>query len=455
MSAFLLDGRGVAIPAAGLALVLALLAVHSPVLALALIGAVVLLIAVAANAGLMLLALVAVFPWRGLLKYPSDQVSVVKILGVLVVVSYLLRLLGRRERIRMPAPVVPALMLGFFVGVAVLFSIDPSGSVSKALRYALFIVFLFLLVQLVRDARQTRVVIRVFTLSASIGATWALVAFLQGDITRAAGPIEEPVDFGFLLATTLPLAGYLIVRDRGWRPVWIACAAVMTAAMFATLSRGAVLGLIALAIWAAATRKIPLKAVAAGTLSVIGVLAVGFALWGSLIHERLHEKSYVAGKNVETRQAFWYAAEQIAFDHPLTGVGPGQFGPAAGGYVLNAPIVIKNPVVHDSYLEVLVDAGIFAALCFMAYLILIWVRLGQTARAARCAGDKELWRLAVTIQSALIVCMTSAVFLSQQLAIPFWFLGGLGTIVGCLAPASAQAEAPEPARPGRLEALPA
>ncbi|MFN2616413.1 MAG: O-antigen ligase family protein [Thermoleophilaceae bacterium] len=454
MTGFLLDGRGVVIPAAGLALVLALLSVHNPLLAVGALGAVVLLLAVAANSGWILLALVAAFPWRGLLKYPTEQLSVVKILGVLLVTSYLLRLLARRERIRAPSPVVAAILLGFFVAVALVFSLDPAGSISKTLRYALFIGFFILLVELVRDAADVRRVIRVFTLSASLGALWALVAFLQGDITRAAGPIEEPVDFGFLLACTLPLAGYLIVRDRGWRPVWVACFLVMTGAMFATLSRGAVLGLVALAIWALLTRKIPLKGIVASTLAMLGLLAVAFALWGPTIHERLHEKSYVAGKNVDARQAFWYAAERISLDHPLTGVGPGQFGPAAGGYVLNSPISIKNPVVHDSYLEVLVDAGIFAALCFLAYLALVWARLGRTARAARLAGDRELLRLTITLQGSLVVCMASALFLSQQLAIPFWILGGLGTVVGCLQPAPAP-EAPVPERRVGLAALPA
>ena len=451
MTAFLLDGRGVVIPAAGLALVLALLSVQSPVLAVGALGAVVLLLAVAANAGWILLALVAAFPWRGLLKYPSDQVSVVKVLGVLLVTSYVLRLLGRRERIRAPAPVVAVVLLGFFVAVALVFSVDPAGSVSQTLRYALFIVFFILLVELVRDAGEVRRVIRVFTLSASLGATWALVAFLQGDITRAAGPIEEPVDFGFLLACALPLAGYLVVRDRGWRPVWVACFLVMTGAMFATLSRGAVLGLVALAVWAIVTRKIPLKGIVAGTAAMLGVLGVALLLWAPVINERLHEKSYVAGKNVDARQAFWYAAERIALDHPLTGVGPGQFGRAAGGYVLNSPIPVKNPVVHDSYLEVLVDAGIFAALCFLAFLALIWFRLGKTARQARAAGDQELLRLTLTLQASLVVCMTSALFLSQQLAIPFWILGGLGTVVGYLTP-TASREALVPAGPARLHA---
>jgi putative inorganic carbon (HCO3(-)) transporter len=454
MTAFLLDGRGVVIPAAGLALLLALLSVHSPVLAVGALGAVILLLAVAANSGWILLALVAAFPWRGLLKYPTEQVSVVKVLGVLLVTSYLLRLLGRRERMRAPAPVVAVVLLAFFVAVALIFSVDPAGSVSKTLRYATFIAFFILLVELVRDAAEVRRVIRVFTISASLGATWALVAFLQGDITRAAGPIEEPVDFGFLLACTLPLAGYLIVRDRGWRPAWVACFVVMAGAMFATLSRGAVLGLAALAIWALLTRKIPLKGIVAGTAAMVGVVVLALTLWGPLIHERLHEKSYVAGKNVEARQAFWYAAERIALDHPLTGVGPGQFGPAAGGYVLNSPIRIKNPVVHNSYLEVLVDAGIFAALCFLAYLALVWSRLGRAARAARRAGDQELLRLTLALQSGLIVCMTSALFLSQQLAIPFWILGGLGTVVGCLAPATAPEALPPQGR-ARLEALPA
>ena len=48
----------------------------------------------------------------------------------------------------------------------------------------------------------------------------------------------------------------------------------------------------------------------------------------------------------------------MAADRPLIGVGPGRFGLEAPGYVRNNPIPLgDNPVVHNSYLQVLAEIG--------------------------------------------------------------------------------------------------
>ena len=117
----------------------------------------------------LLLVLVAALPWEGLLAYPTESVSAVKLLGVLLFGAWLVRALVRAEPLR----VSPALALG---GAA---RRSPSGSRCcspptrptasfDALRYALFIVFFFLVLQLTHDATDVRRIVRVMVLSSTL-----------------------------------------------------------------------------------------------------------------------------------------------------------------------------------------------------------------------------------------------------------------------------------------------
>lgn len=460
MTSFLLDGRGIVLPAGLLAAVLALLSVRAPLVAVALCGGALLLVLAGSLEQVLLLTLVVAFPWRGLLKYPSEQLSIIKVLGALLVLTFVFSLLRGRVRMRSPAPVVAALLLGLLVAISVGFSLDPGASMSKALRYGLFITFFVLVVQLTPDRPAVVRIVRLFTISATLGAIWALVAFLQGDVARAQGPIEDPVDFSLLLTATMPLAGFLFVQQRKLRWLWGSCFVLLLAAALATLSRGAIVGLTALAIWAVATRKVPITGILGGLVVAIGVAAIAFSLWSPLINQRLHEKGKISGTNVSARKAFWAEAEHLAGEHPVTGVGPNEFGDAAsrdpsGGYVLNNPLHFQDPVVHNTYLEILVEAGVLALAVFLFYLATVWQLLSRALRAARSAGDRDGQRLATALQASLVVTVVSATFVSQELAVPFWIIGALGTVVGLTATAPASGEEQALAGPARTAAAPA
>ena len=53
--------------------------------------------------------LLAAFPWDDMLGFPTETVSIVKLLGALLLVGYFLRALARDEDVRLP-PTLPALV---------------------------------------------------------------------------------------------------------------------------------------------------------------------------------------------------------------------------------------------------------------------------------------------------------------------------------------------------------
>ncbi len=425
----LTSGAGLLVPVTALAAGLAYAAALNPVLALAGLGAAVLGSLVVLRPEWLLLVLIAALPWEDALGYPTETVSVVKILGALLLAGYALRALGTPTVLRLPGTAWAVAALCVVVLLSLLAAEDASAGVGKALRYLLFAVFFALLVQLVRTRRDVEACLRVLVLSLAVAAVAALAAFVQREEPLAAGPIGDPNDFAFFMATVLPLAGYLAIADRGRRWLWAACSLVVIAAMLATLSRGAAVGLAAVVVWALATRKVPLGGVAAALLAAVVVLAVALTLWQPLIEERIQAKGSVAAQNVDSRQALWQAAIEMAADHPVLGVGPGRFGAESAAYALDQPVGLDDPVAHNSYLEVLAENGLFAFLALLAFVAGSWVLARRALARSEAAGDRDGRRLAIAVQAALVVAAVSACFLSVQLAIPLWLLGGLAAVL--------------------------
>ena len=209
--------------AAGLGVATAFSAATAPLVALiALVGGVGVALGLL-FADALLLVLVAALPWEGALDWPSEQLSVVKVLGLLLYVAWAVRALTNRERVRLPGELVVVVGVGMSVLLALMLSPDPAAGVLDTTRYALFILFAFLLVQLVRTREQVRRVIAVIVLSGGAAGLWGLYAFVLGGRDRAGGPIRDPNDFAFLLASLTPLAIYLIGADPTRRRRWQGC----------------------------------------------------------------------------------------------------------------------------------------------------------------------------------------------------------------------------------------
>ena len=381
------------------------------------------------NAGGLLLLLLAAFPWDDMLGFPTETVSISKLLGALLLIGYFLRAISRDEDVRLPATLPALIAFVMLVLLSLMVSGDVASGLTKTLRYLLFGAFTFLFVQLVRSRTELIVALRVLVLSSTAAALYGALSFISGDVGRVSGPIGEANDFAYVLASVLPFAILLGARDRRLRVLWWVCCAVLVGALFGTLSRGALVGLAAVVLWAIATRRTRLGGVVAGAIVVGGVLLLAFTLWRPLIDERLAAKSVVAQANVESREAYWRAAVGMAADHPVLGVGPGRYGVESKGYILNDPINITEPVVHNSYLEVLAEGGVPTLVAFLALIIGSWRLLARARGRFKDHDDVDGLRIVAATQASLVVAIVSANFLSVQITIPLWLLAGIAAVL--------------------------
>lgn len=401
-------------------LLVAFLAAHSPLLAAGLMVGIVFITWIVMKPELVLITMIAALPWENFLKFPSESLSMVKLLGLALVASYLFRVARREERVRGSAILGFALMFGLVAMLSLVASPEVGAGAVKFSRYAFFILFLFLAIQLVRDRATGMRLMRFYTASAAVAGLVGLVGFLAGQTGRATGPIEDPNDFGYLMATVLPLAVFLYREDHKLKPIWAAAIVCLVGGIAATLSRGALVGLTALVLWLLLSGRIGIRRVIFMVAAVVGVIAIGFALWSNVIEHRLEEKNNIASRNVESRADFWNAAIEMGSHNPILGVGPGRFGVEEPKYVFDNPVELESPVTHNTYLEILAENGPFALSFFILMLFAAWVTLSAGERLGRQFDDPLSVNFAAAVKGSLIVATVSGVFLSEQVTAPFW-----------------------------------
>ena len=373
---------------------------------------------------LLLAVLVGTFPWDDALGFPSETVSVVKLVGAALVGVYAVTTAWRAP-LRLPLLLLPVGVFLAVVIVSLLASGQVEAGVPKTLRYLLFGTFVFLLVQIVTTSAQLIVLAKVLTLSGAVAGLVGLVRFFSSVADRVSGPIGDANDFAYVLATALPLALHLAWRDGRDRLLWIACAVVLVAATLGTLSRGALLALAVAGVWAVVRGRANPRSVLVAAAVIVALGGAALTFERSFIEDRLNAKITVADDNIESRKALWRGALEMAADRPILGVGTGLYPERAADYVVDEPFGIVEPVAHNSYLEVLAEGGVLAFAAFAAFVAGTWVVLRRCHQAARSTRDRPVEDLASALQASHIVAVAGAMFLSVQIAPPLWLVGGM------------------------------
>jgi O-antigen ligase len=110
--------------------------------------------------------------------------------------------------------------------------------------------------------------------------------------------------------------------------------------------------------------------------------------------------------------------------NPLLGVGPGNFGHYYERYWQANPGAHQLRVVHNSYLEIASEIGIPALVAFLAFYLTVFRRTGEVLQRATANAT-----LLVALRVSMVIAAVAALFVSEQLAAPFWVLAGLASAI--------------------------
>lgn len=261
---------------------------------------------------------------------------------------------------------------------------------------------------------------------------------------RARGPLDEPNRFAQILLVLVPLAAAM--SRNGRTPAARVCAAtfglLIVGGVLATLSRGGFLTLLLLALlmvagrWVRVSRVLVfavLLAVAAPSVPFFmdRMTATGRAL-GLLEGDAPAESQQLDGA-ARTRMTVMLAAGLVFLDHPMIGVGPGQFGPFySQPYSRNPDIKFRDLPpgdwrAHSLYLEIAAETGVLGLSVFLAMVVVLLRRL-WALRSRWLHEDSELADLAMALALSLIAYQVSGVFLHLSYQPYYWFLLALAGV---------------------------
>jgi len=251
---------------------------------------------------------------------------------------------------------------------------------------------------------------------------------------RSSGPVGEVNRFAQILLVLLPLAYF---RFRGEQRLVLRLAALLVggailAGFLLTYSRSAFLVLVGIVGLLTLLRHLrPAHFFGLGLLLLLLVLAVpGYrSRVASIADVRglgSHSRGVEADGATRGRLTEMLAAFRTFVDHPLLGVGPGQYEPFYSmEYQVNSPDALRyipQPRrAHSLYLELAAETGVIGVFSFLAIPFVLLMRLRRIS-ASSAEGDPELANLATACWFAVVSYLGMAVFLHLAYQRYFWLL---------------------------------
>lgn len=274
---------------------------------------------------------------------------------------------------------------------------------------------LFLVYQLVVDEGDPRTVRWLLLTLAVSGAVVGLIATVrsgggseisllgQGQTAegRAEGSFGSPNTLATFEALALPGALALAVASRGAiRPVAATAFALSFAGVALSLSRGGLLAiagaLAVMAFWPPFRRVVLLAGLVIVPLALSGANPLGEVEVVDTVSERITSLEYSAQQN--QRLDIWAATPAIVADHPVVGVGIGQYSVVAPRYGLAGPFEETFEHAHNIPLTIAAELGL------VGLAALTWLAVALVALVVRA------YRSASGINRGLVLAIAAALF---------------------------------------------
>ena len=227
----------------------------------------------------------------------------------------------------------------------------------------------------------------------SAGQEQTLVGMGAEATGRAEGSFGHPNLLAVVLATALAAAGAVAVGGKPTlRPFAAAAFVAALAGLALTLSRGGLLAAAAAIAVMLLWRPFRRLATVAAIVGIFAVAIGGGEILGDsqsvdLVTKRIESVSHAA-QGEDPRAALWRETPEIIRDHPLVGVGAGQFSTASQQYGLRDPLSQYQPFEHAHSIPMTVAAEL--GLLGLAGLVWLAIAIGLVlVRACRRTAGRE------------------------------------------------------------------
>jgi putative inorganic carbon (HCO3(-)) transporter len=300
-------------------------------------------------------------------------------------------------------------------------------SFSQNVIFAKIILFYLLVINLVTGRRELDAFVWVILACCALASLEAIRVYRYYGYSRidtVGGTHREANYLAATLVLALPLAFYKIGSRRllerlvaiGLVPTFMV-GVVLTGSRSGTLALAAVLGLLA---WRFRRRRFSMGVLV--VLLLATVVAAPSHYWSRT--ETIAD--YQEERAAESRIELWRAGLRMFLDHPLTGVGQGNFIWVSPRYTDNYYQIWTGQgyVAHNIFIQFLAEGGLQSLLAFVAFL---WVTFRGLRRVRRKliaeASADGLGDFSKAVEIGLIGFLVAGFFLSSaHLDIFYWIL---------------------------------
>jgi O-antigen ligase len=276
-------------------------------------------------------------------------------------------------------------------------------------------------------------------------------------VERLAGPIGEKNRYAQIMLMLVPIGFMVFVAERRWilRLAALASAGLCALAMALTFSRGAAVAAGVVLMAMVVLRYIRLRYL----IAAVGIGAIVFVAVPQYVDRVLTLGSIVsffsedsggtqADNSLLSRATENLTAINVFADHPVVGVGPGQFSEYYREYSDEIGISVRaqDREAHNLYLGLAAEAGSLGLGAFLVAVIVTLVSLARARRAA-LATRPDLAALATAFLLAVIAYLASGVFLHLSYARYYWMMLALAGAAAIVVRAAVD-DRTAPSRPG-------
>lgn len=379
-----------------------------------------------------------VIPLERLGRFTADSsmytLSLMRVVGVLALGSFLLHALVRRWQLNFGTAFF---LYAAYFGLALLGVVhtsDPLGTVRACGAIVGNLLFFFLVINVVREWRLARSAVMLWLVATTLAGVYVIYDWHLGQsvvasesgigdtdtrtstvwsdtsewesldqVKRAMGTTSHAAVYGINLILSIPFFLFFIRTESDWR--------------FVALALGAV-GIVLYNVMLTNTRAAILLAVLVlGLAMVRGLLRIrpawifGAVLTGLLlapavpraIYERvldLSNYSYERSATLRIRMEYWQAGLRVIEENWLTGVGVGNQSEIPKYIRGHGP---KQTTVHNEYIQTFLEVGVFGFLAFFGFVALLMWRAIAAGRMFRRVGtDDDRYWFMVASQIAMI-----------------------------------------------------
>lgn len=251
---------------------------------------------------------------------------------------------------------------------------------------------------------------------------------------RFSGPLEDANFFGAIIVFTIPLALFQVMNARRvlWFLFWSVVAVCLIAGLFATNSRGGLIGLcFGLLIMGTGLSRRQFLGFAA-LLSLTAVLSYTFVTPETREHFATIIGVAASGgetgdTSTEGRLASWEVAVALFKDYPLLGVGVGNFKQHYQSRALELGLIFRGEgrSTHSLYLEFLAEQGIIGLGIVIGFLGIAATNIIRAVKLARMGGDERLARHMSAFGAGIAGYLFAMIFLQDSFPRFLWFVVAL------------------------------